>query len=363
VSVTFPLSTNLLQVNATKPAGAAINGALGSIVVTNFSAQSAGSTTGNDGEIDATAETLTSAEHDDLDISIQNVVGGSGNDVIDASIAAVSAHILYGMGGNDTLTGSDGSDTLYGGWGSDILNGGKGNDLLVGGDGNDTLQGGPANDVIKGDDVNCPVATVMAAGSSYATLCTAKTALASTTKGVNTLDYADHMSDVTVDMTTMSTVLLGTDGSYTSGPQVGKSSEYDLATNIQNLRGGSGDDTLTGDANANVIHGGAGADTISGFPGTGSPLAAAAGGSDALYGEDGDDVIDNHFNNSAMGSVLDGGAGVNHLTSGAGANHIDDSQGATGSVITCGSSDDTVMTNAAADETYGSGSLCVLTFH
>ncbi len=354
VNVTFPLSGNLIQVNAAKPSSAHLNGALGSIVVTDFSTQPTPLTSGNDGQWDPI--NMVSLEQDDLDIGIQNVIGGSGNDVIDASIAAVSPHILYGMGGNDTLIGSDGNDTLYGGWGDDILNGGKGNDLLVGGDGNDTLQGGAGNDVIKGDDVNCPVATVMAAGSSYATLCTSKTAVASATKGVNTLDYADHMSDVTVDMTTMATVVLGSDGSCSSGPTVGKSGECDLATSIQNLRGGSGDDTLTGDANANVIHGGPGNDTISGFPGVAG--VAGPGGSDALYGEDGNDVIDNHLNNSPMGSVLSGGAGVNQLTSGPGANYIDDSSGATGSVVTCGSSDDVVMTSG--NETYGLGSLCVL---
>lgn len=364
VNVTFPLSANLVQVNAAKPTNAHLNGALGSIVVTDFTDNSAAaSTTGNDGEWDPI--NLASLEHDDLDLTIQNVIGGAGNDLIDASIATVSPHVLYGLGGNDTLIGSDGADTLYGGWGDDTLIGGNGNDLLVGGDGNDTLQGGAGNDTIKGDDVNCLLAAVVAAGSNYPTVCSKTTVVASTKAGVNTLDYADHMSDVVVDMTTFASVALDTNGLCGSSPQVGQALpnslyECDLATNIQNLRGGSGDDILTGDANSNVIHGGAGDDTITGFAGVSG--VAGPGGSDALYGEAGNDTIDNHLNNSAIGSILDGGTGVNHLTSGAGANYINDSSGATGSVITCGSSDDTVMTNAAGDETQGAGSLCVLMF-
>jgi Ca2+-binding RTX toxin-like protein len=332
------------------------------LLITNFSTNAAATTVGNDGEIDPTSG--ASIEHDDLDVNIENVIGGAGNDTIDASLSKLVPHILYGMSGNDTLIGSNLADTLYGGWGNDNLYGGNGVDILVGGDGNDLLQGGAGNDILKGDDVNCPVATVMAAGSNYSTLCTKSTAAASTTPGVNTLDYSDRVNTVTVDMTTLKSATADTTGLIvTCGNSVviGESgvSECDLVTNVQNLRGGLGDDILTGDANANVIYGGFGDDQLSGFPGTGNPIVAGPGGSDALYGEVGDDIIDNHLNSSPMGSVLSGGPGVNTITSGSGANYIDDSQGATGSVVTCGSADDVVMTSG--HETQGQGSLCVLT--
>jgi Ca2+-binding RTX toxin-like protein len=127
----------------------------GQFAVTDFTAGSV-APGANDGE---------SGEKDSLDININNVVGGTGADYIDASLSTGVKHILYGMSGDDTLIGSDLADTLYGGWGNDTLKGGAGQDLLVGGDGNDTLQGGQGSDVIKGDDINCPVATVIIASS------------------------------------------------------------------------------------------------------------------------------------------------------------------------------------------------------
>ena len=52
--------------------------------------------------------------------------------------------------GNDVLSGGGGNDTLYGGGGNDTLSGGGGNDLLYAGTGNDFLNGGFGNDVIDG---------------------------------------------------------------------------------------------------------------------------------------------------------------------------------------------------------------------
>jgi Ca2+-binding RTX toxin-like protein len=314
---------------ATKPAGANLTWNFGQLAVTDFTTGSA-APGANDGE---------TGENDSLDININNVVGGSGADYIDASLATGVSHILYGMSGNDTLIGSDLADTLYGGWGNDVLKGGAGQDLLFGGDGNDTLQGGAGSDVIKGDDINCPVATVIAAGSSYATLCTKSTAAASATAGVNTLDYSDRTKSVTVDLA----ALIHGDGRHDGlpvcgGATVGVAGECDLVTKVQNLRGGAGDDFLYGDANANVIWGGPGDDTI-----TGLLAGAGAGGSDAFYGEMGDDTISNANNTSTAGSVLSGGPGLNTITGGAGNNSIDDSQGATGSIINCGAGDAEVV--------------------
>src|SRR5262249_49604910 len=42
----------------------------------------------------------------------------------------------------------------------------------------------------------------------------------------------------------------------------------DSLSNIENVRGGRGNDTIAGDANANILTGGAGADTIDGQAGT-----------------------------------------------------------------------------------------------
>ena len=63
-------------------------------------------------------------------ISIENVIGGAGSDLINGD---AQNNVLTGGAGNDTLNGNGGDDTLIGGDGNDTLNGGAGNDTMLGG--------------------------------------------------------------------------------------------------------------------------------------------------------------------------------------------------------------------------------------
>jgi acrosin len=67
---------------------------------------------------------------------IENVAGGSGND------------ILVGDSGNNTLTGNGGNDILVGNDGIDTLQGGDGRDILIGGNGSDALDGSTGEDLL-----------------------------------------------------------------------------------------------------------------------------------------------------------------------------------------------------------------------
>src|ERR1019366_1559110 len=236
----------------------------------------------NDGDI-------TNNERDSILSDVETIIGGSGDDTIDATHAGNTPHMLFGMSGNDTLicTGSTVSNALY---------------------------GGPGNDVIDGDGLNCVVASTGVYASS---LCTSGYAAASSTAGSNYLDYSDRTAPVTVNLATLG-----------SATQIGVSGEKDTVTNCANLRGGSGNDILTGDSNANIIYGGPGDDTIKG-----------GGGSDALYGNGGDDWIEGEAGND----FIYGGTGLNALygdssadTSVVGDNMLDDSDGRKGFVV-CGS--------------------------
>ena len=60
--------------------------------------------------------------------SLENVIGGSGDDT------------LIGSSKNNTLSGGSGADSIYGLGGNDLLIGGDGDDLLDGGDGYDTAR-------------------------------------------------------------------------------------------------------------------------------------------------------------------------------------------------------------------------------
>lgn len=72
------------------------------------------------------------------------LVGGGGDNIIDASAFTLGAVSLVGGGGNDRLTGSAGRDNVSGGDGDDTLKGGLSNDTIDGGNGTDLLaEGGP----------------------------------------------------------------------------------------------------------------------------------------------------------------------------------------------------------------------------
>jgi hypothetical protein len=77
----------------------------------------------------------------------ENVIAGSGNDIITGDTA--SNNINAGSG-NDTVNGGAGNDTVNGGAGNDRLLGNAGNDTLQGGAGNDGLLGGAGSDTLSG---------------------------------------------------------------------------------------------------------------------------------------------------------------------------------------------------------------------
>ncbi len=59
---------------------------------------------------------------------------------------------MFGLEGNDTMTGGDGNDTLDGSFGDDLVDGGAGNDFLRGGPGRDHIHGGDGNDQLLARD-------------------------------------------------------------------------------------------------------------------------------------------------------------------------------------------------------------------
>jgi Ca2+-binding RTX toxin-like protein len=91
------------------------------------------------------------------------VVGSSGVDIDDDAAANITmtrmAALVFGLGGDDVLTGRGGAGTggayelflgLFGGGGRDRLNGGSRSDTLVGGGGADGLIGRGGGDILVG---------------------------------------------------------------------------------------------------------------------------------------------------------------------------------------------------------------------
>ncbi len=266
--------------------------------------------------------------------------------------------LIFGGGGTDTLNGLGGSDTLDGGAGIDNVNGGDGNDVLAGGAGNDVINAGADNDIITytigdgADNIN--------GGLGADSLNVTGTA------GSNTLNVVFNGTGLTgvgggtlVDVETVNADLLGGSDALSYGTGTTAAVTVNLATHsasgfasiagIENVTGGSGNDTLTGDALANALNGGAGNDTLVGGMGSdtltggaGNDTASYAGESDAMFidlatgsarrgaaaapVEDAlvtiENVIGGAGNDSITGSTvanrLEGGAGNDTLVGGAG---------------------------------------------
>ena len=179
------------------------------------------------------------------------------------------------LGSEDTETvyGSQEANYLNGGAGNDILDGRGGNDYLVAGEGNDQLSGGAGNDVLVSG------------------------------KGNNELDGGDGNdtaafegeAPVTADLQTgQRTIKTGEAGSETTVV-------VDTLKDIENLRGGAGQDILSGDNSNNILNGG--------------------GIVDELHGRGGDDTFvvnvqndnDNALLESGQAGLIDGGQGADTL--------------------------------------------------
>ena len=160
------------------------------------------------------------------------------------------------------MFGGTGRDTMDGDEGDDLVRGDHGNDVLLGGPGRDTLHGLVGNDRLIGGDDRDVMPASRATTRSRRARTGAPTALVGG-PGADTADY--RASDVRVEVT-----LAG--GGGNDGP-VGDP-DANLGA-VENARGGSVGDRLTGSATGNVIRGEAGDDTIDGAAQT---TCSSAGG-------------------------------------------------------------------------------------
>ncbi|UYN99845.1 MAG: M10 family metallopeptidase C-terminal domain-containing protein [Devosia sp.] len=113
--------------------------------------------------------------------------------------------------------------------------------------------------------------------------------------------------------------------------------EGDLRSLIENAKGGSGDDSITGNQVANKLYGNGGADDLSGLA-----------GNDKLYGNSGNDTLDGGSGND----WLYGGSGADALIGGSGSDtaaYGGSSRGVVASLI-----NRSINTNNAAGDTYNS---------
>lgn len=179
--------------------------------------------------------------------------GGSANDTLTSGSGPSS---LVGNGGDDRLTAGPARASLRGGAGNDTLTGGPDADFLSGEDGNDSLAGGAGDDALDGG----VGADAMSGGS-----------------GFDDVSYAGVAIPVSVTL----------NGSADDGAAEGDNVQPD----VEQLDGGSGNDTLTGGASANRLFGNGGDDALDGAGG--ADFVRGGAGNDTLNARDGfvaDDV-------------------------------------------------------------------------
>ena len=238
---------------------------------------------------------------DELGADIENVMGSDHDDTITGTDDVDIGNKLWGLGGNDTLSGRDGSDWLYGGAGDDSLSGGDEDDTLEGGPGADTLTGGLGADT-----------------ASYAGSMMGVTVRLHSSQAMGGDAEDDTWGDTV-------TVLYTVPADDPGGPDV---EMEETVPDIIHLIGSNMADILAGDSRDNHIWGRGGDDKIYGGPG---------GGADMLYGEGGNDM-------------LFGGLGVDELHGGAGNDTLNG--GADGDTFIGGAGSDTIYADRA-DPTEG----------
>jgi Ca2+-binding RTX toxin-like protein len=177
------------------------------------------------------------------------VNAGAGNDTVKVGTSMAGKLTVNGGGGSDTLVGPNATNT----WN---ITGSSAGDLnadtkfmavenLVGGTGSDTFK------FRDGMGITC----ALNGGS-----------------GTDTLNYSAYTIGVTVNLRT------GTATGVAGGVR-----------DIENVTGGAGNDTLTGNAANNLLRGGAGNDSISG--GGGNDILLGGAGNDSLHAGSGRSLL------------------------------------------------------------------------
>jgi Ca2+-binding RTX toxin-like protein len=204
--------------------------------------------------------------------------GSTGNDgLTNSSTVEVT---LSGGAGNDTLTGGPARDRLIGGGDDDVAAGNGGSDSFDEGPGIDQSNGGAGDDRLSSSQIDGP--------DSF-----------SGGPGTDEINYQSRFDSVVVDLDGVADDGAGCPGLGCEGDNVG--------ADVEDVRGGSGSDTLTGTASDNNLSGGNGDDVISG-----------GGGGDSLDGGDDDDSLDGGGGDDSLdggddADVIDGGGGDDEL--------------------------------------------------
>ena len=185
----------------------------------------------------------------DASSSIENAIGTIYDDTL---IGTEASNRLEGGPGIDTILGLGGDDKLFGGAGNDILDGGTDNDELEGGTGEDMLHAtAGVNRLIGGGDDDTYVIH-----HSFSLINDVEIY---DLDGTDTFDFSSWSVPVTVNLSASSADIYQALNSTENIRLKNRN-----LTDIENIIGGSADDTLAGHSGHNELRGGQGVDSIEG---------------------------------------------------------------------------------------------------
>ena len=216
----------------------------------------------------------------DVLANVEHVTGSRGDDVL---VGDAAQNNLYGDAGNDTLSGGGGDDSLYGDFGgeqggNDVLNGEDGDDVVSGGVRADQLNGGGGDDTLVGEGYFGPGPDEFkrsgddryngGAGIDRAVL------------------FESYYEPAATSLTSVP-VRVTLDDQANDGPE---GDSDNVASDVEDVSTGSGNDTVTMNDAFNVVATEAGDDTID--PRGGSDVVTAGDRDDTITTRDGwpDDV-------------------------------------------------------------------------
>ncbi|ESQ92493.1 hypothetical protein ABAC460_03080 [Asticcacaulis sp. AC460] len=336
-----------------------------------------------------------------------------GSDFGDRLTGTSGSNIISGRGGHDDIHGLAGNDKLYGGNGNDTVTGDQGDDLITGGAGGDVLWAGDGNDTLSYADATAGV-TVDLQYPAWDIVYQNQTASGGDAEG-DLLRGFEHVTggwghdsltgneyvnlligaagnDTIVAMDGDDTVMGGAGGDRMSGgygidllSYVGAvagvrinlnvdlstfkqsasagEAQGDVIDGFENVLGGNGNDTVTGDYLDNRLGGAGGDDVLIGDYGqdvldgyAGNDVLSGGEGDDKLYGRDGDDNLAGGWGND----TVDGGAGNDTASGGYGNDQVSGGDGndviggrEDNDILDCGAGNDTGFGGDGDDRTYG----------
>lgn len=204
----------------------------------------------------------------------------------DVIVARGGNDTIRGLGGNDVICGGDGADTIFGGDGNDRLDGGadlvrldrfgrvvKKGDTLTGGAGNDTIELGydprPATegtatvlDGVSYRDAPAPVVVDFSSGQTVAIAADGSDTVSGVLGGIRVVGTA--LGD-TIKGTNKADVILargGDDTIFGRGGDDTIAADSSGAPGNDRLYGDAGDDKITGSLGSDLFVGGSGSDVL-----------------------------------------------------------------------------------------------------